>query len=154
MLIVLDIVIAVSLVRKKRTNQALLPCSHIVFGGVAIGVVTLARTYIGNWHLQLVLPVFMGSIMLATTAFQTKVTSARILAMVMFALITSGLFGYARAFAYNGPAYRAYAEKVTEYMRALPKNPDQSKPFPETGGWDATVAMTNFLKKAGNPAFK
>lgn len=154
LLITVDTMLLASLVRRKCTDQALLACSLIVFGAAAIGAVTLARTYIGNWHLQLVLPVFMGSIMLAVTAFQIRETSTKIFAILMFALLASGVFGYVRAYVYYGPAYRGYAEKVTEYMRTLQGDPNQPKPFPETGGWDVTVKMVEFLKAAQNPSLE
>jgi len=50
-----------------------------------------------------------------------KAPSGRVLAILMFVLLASGVFGYFTAFTNYGPAYRIYAQNVTEYMRTLPE---------------------------------
>lgn len=153
-LAILNLLIVVSMVRKEYVYRIVFPCSLIFFSVAMIGAITLSRDYIGNWHLQLALPLFIGSAMLAAAAFRIPSLPTKVLAILLFVLISSGVFGYVKSFEYYGPAYRAYAERVTEYMRTLPQHPDQPKPFPGTGGWDVTAKMVQFLKAAGNPAIK
>jgi hypothetical protein len=152
--VILDLLLIASIMRKERMRHLALPCSLIFFSVSMIGAITLSRNYIGNWHLQLTLPLFIGSAMLVPLALEGRSPLNRAIAILLLALVASSVFGYIKSFEYYGPAYHAYAERVTQYMRTLPRKPDQPKPFPETGGWDATPKMVQFLEAAGNPEFK
>lgn len=152
--VLLDLLLIWRVVKRGAIGVVIFPCALIAFGGAAIGTVTLARDYIGNWHLQLVLPLLVGSALLAGTAVKSGGLGTKALGVAMLVVLATGALGYVRGFHEYGPAYRLYAERVTQYMKTLPQDPGQPKPFPETGGWDATPQMTSFLMKAGNPAFK
>jgi hypothetical protein len=154
-LFLLDVLLFVQAHRTRTHSAIAFAVALIVFGGLAMSAVAISRGYLGNWHLQYALPFLVGSIGLAWHALNSRNTSlARVPALVVLALVVTGAFGYWSAFIHRGPAYHAYAMTVRNYMLTLPSHPHQPKPFPRTGGWDATPAMVRFLHDRGNPAFR
>lgn len=108
------------------------------------------RGYLGNWHIQMAVPVLLAAIVLADRAWTAGALPARTGALVIFAIIAFGVVGVWNGFTVEGPAHAQYAQNVTNYMRNI-RNAPAEKPFP--GNWDVAPEMVDFLKKKGNPSF-
>jgi hypothetical protein len=141
--------------RGKNLGTLELPLSICTFGVLMIGTAVMSRSYLGNWHLQNVLPLVCGTYA-ACYCLWSKHPSTRTLVaygtVTAIALLSTA--GYYVGFRYYGPSYRAYVRQIELYALTYLNNPDQPKPFPGTGGWDLDSEMISFLRERRNPFFR
>ncbi|MBB3930635.1 hypothetical protein GGR25_001674 [Kaistia hirudinis] len=135
---------------KGRISALALPAALTLYSVALLGAVAVIRGYLGNWHIQMAVPVLLAAIVLADRAWTAGALPARTGALVIFAIIAFGVVGVWNGFTVEGPAHAQYAQNVTNYMRNI-RNAPAEKPFP--GNWDVAPEMVDFLKKKGNPSF-
>jgi general stress protein CsbA len=136
--------------RRHLMSEVAFPLALFVFGLLAITTVALSRPYLGNWHLQVALPAILGAYGTAIILARHLVSpGAFILQAIMTGLVAMLAIGYWQGYSRFGPEYNAYANSVADYMRAYLADPDATKPYPPTGGWDFDSAMARFLRDNG-----
>lgn len=133
-----------------RISALALPAALGLYGLTMLTAVAINRGYLGNWHIQLAIPVALAAILLADRAWSDGRAAGRVTSAIVFAIIACGLAGAWYGFATGGPAHAEYARNVTDYMRNIHNKPP-GKPFP--GNWEVKPEMVDFLRKKGNPSF-
>jgi hypothetical protein len=130
-----------------------LPLGLFVIGFLSAVGVSGTRPYIGNWHLEMILPAVVGAygsvVMLARV-----VPGPRIQAFFGFAagLVCLVLSAHGQAWKY-GADHRSYAMSVNTYMKEYLIHPDAKKPYPiPPQDFDADLAR--FLQKKHYNKFK
>lgn len=149
-LIAAMLVLGLLLAARGRIGTLALPAALALYGIVMLSAVAVTRGYLGNWHIQMAIPVLLAAIILADRAWPVGAIPARAASLLVFATIALGIVGAWHGFTTEGPAYAQYARDVTSYMRNIRNDPGE-KPFPS--GWDVAPEMVDFLKKKGNSSF-
>jgi hypothetical protein len=138
---------------RPRFSLLALPIALISLGLGAIVAAGISRTYLGNWHLQLVLPAVCGIYAAAyvvwrreRSRFNTIVFSGVVLILLM------NVYGSYLGFTEFGPRYRNYVDKIEDYM--LSYTPSLAKPYPPSVDRDIDPEMIQFLREKHHPLFE
>jgi hypothetical protein len=137
---------------RPRFSLLALPIALVSFGLAAIAAVGVSRLYLGNWHLQLVLPAVCGIYSAAYIVWRrerTRFNTGVFVAVVLLLLLN--LDGSYRGFTEYGPSYRNYVGKIENYI--LSYSPSLEKPFPNPGDRDIDADMIEFLRQQHHPLF-
>jgi hypothetical protein len=137
---------------RPRFSLLALPIALVSLGLGAIAAVGVSRLYLGNWHLQLVLPAVCGIYSAAyivwrqdRSRFNTGLFSCVVLLLLL------NLDGSYRGFTEFGPSYRTYVSKIEDYI--LSYTPSLEKPFPSADR-DIDAEMIEFLREKHHPLFE
>lgn len=127
------------------------------FGVLCLLSIVTSRPYLGNWHLQYVLPIMLGLMGVsssATRADKNLGSSARKLHLTTYACLGSlATYGYAQGFLSYGPSYQKYTQTIERYALSFLVRPGQSLPFPRPEHTlDKQIIF--FLSARNNPLFK
>ncbi len=131
---------------RQRLSVLALPIALISFGLIGIAAVGISRSYLGNWHIQLVLPAVCGIYAAAYIVWRRE--RSRFSKIVFYAvtlILLLNVYGSFLGFTVYGPSYRAYVGKVEDYI--LSYTPTLEKPFPHPGDRDIDAEMIHFSAK-------
>jgi hypothetical protein len=150
--LVLALVLVLARARRRISSLAL-PIALIALGLGPIAASGASRPYLGNWHLQMVLPAVCGIYAAAYIVWQRdrSLFSGALLAGVALLLLLN-FDGYRLGFTVFGPGYRNYVSQIERYI--LSYTPSLEKPFPHPGDRDIDAEMINFLREKQHPLFK
>lgn len=136
--------------RQRRMREIAFPLALFAYGVLLLAAISVARPYLGNWHLQAALPAILGAYGLTLTLAKGSGSRMVLLAKIAgIALISVAAFGFWKGFTWFGPGHNYYAVLVSDYMHNYLVHPDAPKPFPHTAEWDFDPAMAQFLKNNG-----
>jgi hypothetical protein len=137
---------------RPRLSLPALPIALISFGLGAIAAVGISRPYLGNWHLQLVLPAVCGIYAVVYIVWrQERSRFSRILFSGVVVILLLNLYGSYLGFTEFGPSYRRYVGRIEDYI--LSYTPSLEKPFPHPGDRDIDAEMIEFLREKHHPLF-
>ncbi|TCH96139.1 hypothetical protein EJV46_21395 [Roseococcus sp. SYP-B2431] len=117
---------------------------------MAVLAVAMSRSYLGNWHLIYAMPAVLASLALPWAPALSAGGVRSALRAGSIAIASLQVLGWWDGFTAHGPGYHAYTGSIVRYMATLEEAPDQPKPFPSTGGWDANLEMVRFLRARGH----
>jgi hypothetical protein len=138
---------------RPRFSLLALPIALISLGLGAIAAVGVSRPYLGNWHLQLVLPAVCGIYSAAYIVWRRERSRFNtILFCGVVLLLLLNLDGSYLGFTEFGPSYRNYVSKIEDYI--LSYTPSLEKPFPHPGDRDIDAEMIEFLREKHHPLFE
>lgn len=148
---ILALILVLARVRLRLSSLAL-PIALIALGLGPIAASGASRPYLGNWHLQLVLPAVCGIYAAAYIAWRRdrSLFSGALLASVVLLLLLN-LNSYRLGFTVFGPGYRNYVSQIEHYI--LSYTPSSEKPFPHPGSRDIDAEMIQFLRDKHHPLF-
>jgi len=149
---ILALVVVLARFRRHLSSLAL-PIALIAFGLGSIAAAATSRPYLGNWHLQLVLPAVCGiyaAVYVAWRRDRSLFSSALLASVVLLLLFT--LEGYRLGFTVYGPSYRTYVSQIEHYI--LSYSPSLEKPFPHPGDRDIDAEMIEFLREKHHRLFE
>ncbi len=138
---------------RPRFSSLALPIALISLGLGIIAAVGVSRPYLGNWHLQLVLPAVCG--IYAAAYIVWKRDRSKFNTILFYGVVLLLLFnfdGSYRGFTEFGPSYRNYVSKIEDYI--LSYTPSLEKPFPHPGDRDIDAEMIEFLRENHHPLFE
>jgi hypothetical protein len=126
--------------------------SVAVFGLLCVLSVTLVRTYLGNWHLQLALPAVCGAYACAWVLWRTdRSRYAAVPFFTLLACLAAGVVGWFAGLTNYGPEYSRYVHNVQTYALNYLEQPDLPHPHPP--GPVLTPRHVLFLSAKENPMF-
>jgi hypothetical protein len=138
---------------RPRFSLLALPIALISLGLGAIAATGMSRPYLGNWHLQLVLPAVCGIYAAAYIVWRRQRSWFNtILFSGVVLLLLLNLDGSYLGFTEFGPSYRNYVSKIEDYV--LSYTPSLEKPFPHPGDRDIDAEMIEFLREKHHPLFE
>jgi hypothetical protein len=144
--------IAVLVRNRARFSSLALPIALIAFGLGPIATAGASRSYLANWHLQLVLPAVCGIYAAAYVVWRRDGSPFNtVLFSSVALLLLLNLDGYRRGFTEFGPSYRSYVNQIEDYI--LSYTPSLEKPFPHPGDRDIDAEMIEFLREKHHPLF-
>ncbi|MBW0017776.1 MAG: hypothetical protein JO236_09570 [Mycobacterium sp.] len=149
--ICISVIVCVWVAWRRGILSALaLPLGLFTFGSLLTAAVAAGRPYLGNWHLMAALPATLGAYgAVLVLARHARSPSTLALQAVMTALLGLVVIGYWVGFTVYGPLGAANNKRIAAYMDGYLDNPNASKPYVGTGGWDFDSAMARFLKSNG-----
>ncbi|MCG8525295.1 MAG: hypothetical protein MI748_02865 [Opitutales bacterium] len=119
--------------KSRSVSEYAFPIALIALGFMLIGVISLSRPYLGNWHLQHILPTICGA---TIWSISLRKKDQNILSIgsfwTMMILSWMGVIGWYRGFTEWGPDYAAYIAKHEAHMTAYLINP-YAKPPTQSG---------------------
>ena len=148
--IALNVFMTVGTYRKGTAKHLFFGIAMIAYGLLSMIAISFFRSALGNWHLQCAVPFVVGTLWLIGMALPTP---SRLRRVALTAIPLAALIGYANAFLTFGPGYRAYTERIRNYMIASVADPRLQKPYPVPKNWDTSAHLSLFLREAGNPDF-
>jgi hypothetical protein len=130
-----------------------LPISVAVFGALCVASITMARTWLGNWHVQYALPAVCGAYAASFVLWKSdRSVAAAVPFFTLLTLLLACLFGYVEGFREYGPSYHRYILSIERYARAHLAYPDEEKPFPSAT--ELTKDILLFLSAHHHPVFR
>jgi hypothetical protein len=152
LVLILALILVLARVRPRFSALAL-PIALIALGLGPIAAAGASRPYLGNWHLQLVLPAVCGIYAAAYIAWRRDRSpfSTALLASVVLLLLLN-LNSYRLGFTVFGPSYHNYVSQIEHYI--LSYTPSLEKPFPHPGDRDIDAEMIKFLREKHHPLFE
>jgi hypothetical protein len=153
--IVLLMALALLLAARRRILAALaLPAGIFTFSICSVAAISVAREYLGNWHLEYAVPAVCACYAGCYIVFrELRSVLAAQLCLSAALLMGLSLIAWFEGFAEYGPSYNAYIGSIERYARTYLGNPGQPKPFPGTGGWDLDANMVWILAARHHPVF-
>jgi hypothetical protein len=130
-----------------------LPLSLVALGLLCMSAIALARTVLGNWHVQSVLLVPCGAYAAAWLLWkEDRSRFASVPFYTLCAVVSACLFSYFRGFSEYGPGYNAYIRSIEERARGYLVNPVEADP--QTTVMDLDPRMLLFLSAHDHPLFR
>jgi hypothetical protein len=129
--------------------------SGILLSLISMAAVSFSRLYMGNWHVQLGLPVLLGMYGIWLCNFRQMPHSwIRVTGVATSAaLLCATLIGDYQTLTARAPAFRTYLGWIEGY--ALRYDPKAPKPYPPpVPKWDINPEIIEFLKSKGHSSFK
>lgn len=141
----------------RRADENVALFVSIVFLGLAsLAAAAFGRPYLGNWHVQLGLPVAYGIYGLWLCSFRQQshsIVRATGVAACALLLCTTLVADYL-AFAERGPAFRAYIGGIERYALNYATAKNSPPPYPApVPRWNLNQEILDFLKSKGHPLF-
>ena len=138
---------------RPRFSLLALPIALTSLGLASIAAVGISRPYLGNWHLQLVLPSVCGIYSAAYIVWRLERSRFNtILFSGVVLLLLLNLDGSYLGFTKYGPSFRADVSEIEDYI--LSYTPSLEKPFPHPGDRDIDAEMIDFLRGKHHPLFE
>lgn len=139
----------------KQWRTLALPLSWVAFGLVCMVPIALARPYLGNWHVQHILPTIAGALAVAWVMWQKDRTKwSAVPLLVIAGLLASGLYGWVRGFGYYGPDYAKYIGSIEAHAFRYLENENSVPPYPpQNPAKDLDAPLMLFLAAHQHPLF-
>lgn len=128
--------------------------SGIILSLVSMAAVALSRTYMGNWHVQLGLPVLLGmyGLWLCNLRHRPHAWLRKSGTAASAAILCATLIGDYQTWTVRAPAFRTYLGWIEAY--SLNYDPKAPKPYPPpVPKWDINPDILGFLKAKGHSSF-
>ena len=139
----------------RRLPDFALCIALFFFSATMMASIAMNRPYLGNWHLQHLLPglcaVYAASLLLyrMDNSYVAKATFG-----IATCLSAVALVGYYKGFTEYGPSYQDYVHQIEAYNLAYLEEPDRPTPFPSGTGHDVDADMVQFLSARNHPLFQ
>lgn len=118
-------------VRIRAVPSLALAGSITLFGFLCVIPIALVRAYLGNWHIQYVLPAVVGAYAIAAILWHQDRTRWSLAPLLMLSgLLSSRVYGYARGFSFYGPEYAQYIASIEPHAFRFLAHADQVPPYP------------------------
>ncbi len=122
---------------------------------ISMAAVSFSRTYMGNWHVQLGLPVMLGmyGLWLCNLRYRPQSWFRKSGAAASAAILCATLIGDYETWTVRAPAFRTYLGWIEAYsLNYAPKAP---KPYPPpVPKWDINPEILAFLKSKGHASLR
>jgi len=140
-------------IAQRKLARIAFPLACVLFGLLSLASIAVARSYVGNWHLQYGLPVVCGAYLCAYAAWrdEPRARATRLPFAALSVILLAASLGTLRAFTRHGPDYRAYVEGIENYALASLRDPALQRPFPPAPELGADLLL--YLSANGHALF-